>query len=103
MSKITLAPEDAKALFDIAVGSMDFGSGFLDNEEVDILRAFAVKLGLDPMEATPSNFRKTYPHAFRAEEPGPYWVLESVARHAANPRCYWCLVPRSIHEGEAES
>ena len=98
---ITLATEDAKALFDIAVGSMDFGSGFLDNEEVDILRAFAVKIGLDPMEATPSNFRKSYAHPFRAREPGLSWSAESIARNAANPRCYWCDVPQSVHQTDA--
>jgi len=43
--------------FDVAVNSMDFGSGFLCAEEVDALRAIAVLLGVDPMLGTPSNQR----------------------------------------------
>src|SRR5262249_49323179 len=43
-----------------AVGSMDFGSGFLDDEEVDNLRALAVVIGANPWEATPSNFRPKF-------------------------------------------
>lgn len=64
----TINTEDAKALFDLATGSMDFGSGFLDHEEVEILRRVAVKLGLDPMDGTPSNFRSQYPHEFVAAQ-----------------------------------
>ncbi len=55
--------EDAetwRAVFDVAVRSMDFGSGFLDDEEVSLLRRAARLLGVDPMEATPSNFRCKY-------------------------------------------
>lgn len=50
----------ARIVFDTAVNSMDFGSGFLDHEEVEALRAFAVLLGVDPMVATPDNFRCQY-------------------------------------------
>ena len=50
----------AAILFDTAVGSMDFGSGFLDDEEVAALREAAVLLGADPDEATPRNFRCKY-------------------------------------------
>ena len=46
-----------KVVFDVAVESMDFGSGFLCDEEVDALRACAVRLGVDPMVATPENFK----------------------------------------------
>lgn len=46
--------------FDVAVNSMDFGSGFLDDEEVLGLRAIAAYLGVDPMLATPDNFRCKY-------------------------------------------
>jgi hypothetical protein len=44
-------------IFDTAVHSMDFGSGFLDDEEVTALRAVAVLLGVDPLVATPDNFK----------------------------------------------
>lgn len=41
--------------FDAAVNSLSFTSGFLDDEEVDALRAVAVLLGVDPVTATPAN------------------------------------------------
>lgn len=47
-------------VFDAAVGSLDFSSGFLDDEEVAGLRAIAVLLGVDPMVATPLNFKCKY-------------------------------------------
>lgn len=50
-------------VFDTAVGSMDFGSGFLGDDEVYALRDVAVLLGVDPMDATPSNYAKRMPHA----------------------------------------
>lgn len=66
---VTLPLDDLRATFDIAVGSMDFGSGFLDDAEVQTLRRVAVVIGVDPMEATPSMFASKYPHAFH-----PYTV-----------------------------
>ena len=62
----TLPADDLRAVFDIAVGSMDFGSGFLDDAEVETLRRVAGVIGVDPMEATPSMFASKYPHAFHA-------------------------------------
>lgn len=47
-------------VFDAAVYSMDFSSGFLDNDEVEALRKCAVVLGVDPRIATPRNFLATY-------------------------------------------
>lgn len=44
-----------QAVLDSAVGSMDYGSGFLDEEEVSALRDVAVLLGVDPWTVTPSN------------------------------------------------
>ena len=52
--------EHWKVVFDVATNSLDFGSGFLDDEEVKALRAAAVDLGVDPMEATPHGFRAKY-------------------------------------------
>jgi hypothetical protein len=49
-----------RALFDVAVSSMDFGSGFLDDEEVVSLRRAAEIIGVDPMAATPDNFKCKY-------------------------------------------
>lgn len=54
-------PEDIiRACFDIAIGSMDWGSGFLSQEEVEQLRALAVLLEVDPWEATPPAMRPAY-------------------------------------------
>lgn len=52
----TLPTEDLRVVFDTAVGSLDFASGFLDNDEVLALQRVAVVLGVDPMKATPHNF-----------------------------------------------
>ncbi|MBM4409613.1 MAG: hypothetical protein FJ038_13690 [Chloroflexi bacterium] len=67
-------------VFDTATSSLDFGSGFLDQEEVEALRAIAVILGADPMDATPENFRAQYcpghewtEWAFYGEDSGWAW------------------------------
>ena len=59
-SSITIARSTLQVVFDTAVGSMDFGSGFLDNEEVSALRACATALGVCPCKATPSNHVANY-------------------------------------------
>lgn len=56
--------EDLKAIFDLAVGSMNFGSGFLDGDEVAMLRRIAVVIGVDPWVATPRDFKHQFPHEF---------------------------------------
>lgn len=82
---VTVDRTALQSVFDTAVHSLDFGSGFLDDEEVRHLRAIAVALGVDPMEATPRQFKCKYkgahtPHtgdAFQCEHcyaklPSPY-------------------------------
>jgi hypothetical protein len=64
MTTTPIATEDLRCLFDIVTNSMDFGSGFLDREEADLIRRVAVLLGVDPMEGTPTEFAQWYPHAF---------------------------------------
>jgi hypothetical protein len=59
--------EVLRALFDVAVSSMDFGSGFLDDEEVVSLRRAAEIIGVDPAVATPQNFRCKYRQAHRPQ------------------------------------
>lgn len=51
---VTYAATDC---FDIAHNSMDFGSGFLDNEEMEHLRQFAFAIGVDdsPFRTTQQN------------------------------------------------
>lgn len=53
---VTIRRGDLRALLDVATGSMDFGSGFLDNEQVEVLRKVADMLGVEPTLVTPSNF-----------------------------------------------
>lgn len=48
---------DLQRVFDTAVHSLDFSSGFLDHDEVIALRRTARLLGVDPDVATPTNFK----------------------------------------------
>lgn len=57
---ITLKFTQVQILFDMCVHSMDFGSGFLDSEDVETLRQVAEVLGVDPEVATPNEFRQNY-------------------------------------------
>ena len=59
---IPMPRTDLQALFDLAVNSMDFGSGFFGTDEVVLLRRIALHLGVDPMKATPNEFHANYPH-----------------------------------------
>jgi len=68
-------------MFDIIVASLDFGSGFLDWQQIEMLRAVAVLLGVDPMMATPSEHARSYPHRF---ETNSVWAT------AAPLRCRFC-------------
>jgi hypothetical protein len=53
---IKVEREVLQCVFDTAVSSLDFGSGFLDHKEVNALRTIAKLLGVDPEKATPYNF-----------------------------------------------
>lgn len=89
---ISVPREDLRALFDVAVGSMNFTSGFLDTDEVNMLRRVAILIAVDPMNATPSEFRRQYKHSFKAYVD---------ARHGPTKTCYWCSQPAdvSVHQG----
>lgn len=62
--KIEIDKEVLQAVLDVAVGSMDFGSGFLDLEEIEALRTCAEVLGVDPMDVTPEKMQCSFgaPH-----------------------------------------
>lgn len=66
---------DLRALLDLATGSMDFGSGFWDNEQVEIARATAVKLDIDPNDVTTRNFICDYNggHDFTGATRSAHW------------------------------
>lgn len=53
---------EIKFLLDLAKDSMNFGSGFLDTEEVDRLRLMAITIDLDPWNYTPQSQGRNYPH-----------------------------------------
>lgn len=64
MDEIKLPREAAQCVFDALCNSMDFGSGFLDTEDVDALRTLAEAIGVDPAVGTPDSFKSQYPHTF---------------------------------------
>jgi hypothetical protein len=76
--------EQTRVLFDIAIQSLDFGSGCLDDDEVEVLRAVAVSLGVDPWDATPDNHRPKYC-------PGHEWEQWSDPYRRQLPSGYGCL------------
>lgn len=94
------ATEDIKALLDIATHSMDWGSGFLDHEEVATLRRVAEAVGVDPIEVTPSEWRRQYAHEFKAVPPRPAHLRPIDGPLA--PTCTFCHVGPNdtIHHGE---
>lgn len=65
--QITIPKLTAQILFDSLAGSMDFGSGMLDTEEVEALRGLALAIGVDPVKGTPSEFAGKFPHVFEGE------------------------------------
>lgn len=48
---IAVPREVLQGIFDLAVNSLDFGSGFWDHEDEIIARTVAVLLGVDPARA----------------------------------------------------
>lgn len=91
--EVVVPIEIARAVFDIATNSMDFGSGFLDDEEVVQLRSFAERIGVDPMKGTPGNFKTNFQHAFVPRKLNPSeWQLANHAEYWAEEalRCAEC-------------
>ena len=98
---IEIDKADLQALFDVATGSMDFGSGFLDDEEVQMLRRVAVTLGVNPMAGTPYGFRSKYRHDFEgyerdttvADATGAWMTVQVMS-----DRCKWCSTIEVDHD-----
>lgn len=87
---VTLPAADLRAIFDLAVGSLDFGSGFWDIDDTEAAGRVATALGLDPWaDATPSEFKRVWPHAFKEFRPD---------------QCAYCNKPpaEQIHQERAE-
>lgn len=56
-----------QALLDIVVGGMDYGSGFLDDEQVEALRAAAEAAGVPVQNVTPRNHLCKYRRTHRVQ------------------------------------
>lgn len=65
--KIEIDKGALQALFDLVVGSMNFGSGFYDKEEVDIIVAVARLLGVSDATAIPDDMKTTYPQLWHQD------------------------------------
>jgi hypothetical protein len=77
---------DLQALLDLATGSMDFGSGFWDEEQVEIARKTAALLDIDMMLVTPSNF--TYQYGCKAKGQHQWDAVAWTASAGHNIRWY---------------
>lgn len=69
MGDVTFTEDDARRLFDLALGMDAACSGYMDSEDVALMRRMAEALGVDPAVATPGEFASQYPHAY-LEPPG---------------------------------
>jgi hypothetical protein len=103
MGEIYIDEDVLRIVFDTAVNSMDFSSGFLDHEEVAALQAAAVVLGVDPMEATPQQFKCEFKKAHtwahdRVGYPNEWQAREDAATLAAGLE----LKAQCIHCGRKE-
>ena len=66
---ITMSLEDARHLFDLAIDTPLLCSGSFETDDVKVLRALAEKINVDPSVATPDDFVRDFPHAFKAWRP----------------------------------
>lgn len=76
---------DLRALLDLATSSMDFGSGFWTEEDAEIARKAARRLGVDPVLVTPSNFVCKFEGKHNWQE-----VRHDRYQYAYNWRCVFC-------------
>lgn len=68
--------ETLAVLVDTITGSLDYGSGFLDIEDVQALWDAALTLDIPLMDVTPSEFRHLLPHPMARHS----WESETVRR-----------------------
>lgn len=68
---VTISFEDARRIFDLAVGMDEacsgYGSGYMETDDVHAMRRLAVAIDVDPAVCTSLEFVTQFPHAF---EPG---------------------------------
>ena len=62
---VTIPLETLRHLYDLAMDSPLMCSGSFDSDDVQVLRATAERINVDPETATPDEFLRDYPHAFK--------------------------------------
>lgn len=85
---------DLRAVLDVATMSMDFGSGFLDNEQVEALRKAADLLGIDLLVVTPHNFVCQYTgrHQWQFNaDPSSFSTDLVSGERTPTPPHWWCF------------
>lgn len=83
---ISLPKEAAQRVFDALVNSMDFGSGFLETDDVKALRTLAEAIDVSPIVGTPREFLPDFPHRF---EPAPAGGIAGFLVQYPDG-CKWC-------------
>lgn len=78
---------DLRALLDLATGSMDFGSGFWDEEQAEIARKIAGVLDVDPVLVTPPNMVCKYKgeHVWQDVSNSPLLIWRGATKY-----CVFC-------------
>jgi hypothetical protein len=76
--EVSIRKGDLRALLDVATGSLDFASGFLDNEQVEVLRRIAPSLDIEPRTVTPRNFMCLYEGKHNVRD-GKSWCSDCLA------------------------
>ena len=88
--EVSIRKGDLRAVLDVATMSMDFASGFLDNEQVEALRKIAEIIGINPLVATPSNFVCQYSTGHQwQQQPGN-------TKYARGPDYWMCITCRHM-------
>lgn len=69
---VEIKTETLKALFDLVVGSMDYGSGFFDKEDVEVIIDVAEIIGAlggldDPDRYDRNRFKRMEPHLWHQD------------------------------------
>lgn len=92
-----IADEKLQRLFDMIIHSLDFGSGFLEDDDVVLLRDIAKQLGVNPQIATPDDFRSQYNHVFEQHSARAIEVRPERAGECAHCRK---SIDAPCHKGE---
>ncbi len=92
-----------QAVFDVAVGSLDFGSGLLCDDDVLALRELAKALGVDPETASPSAFGGGACFSKYAADRGLTQPRHSWVRHSSNGKyqCSTCKTWREMPDDQS--